>query len=717
MLLACVCHFAVVSAPASKLAAGVRVQGPGVAPQLIFACCDHGLGEMQSLFADPRVIANLKDLHAGIAVAIPDFSPARAELVRRLNQAGVPVVAGLLMSPEQGYYFNAENATEAPARFAAFDAWSRDQGLRWDGVGLDIEPNFAELAALKGHGWRLYTTLLRRAVDGQRMLRARQAYSTLISTMRSRGYFVQTIQMPFLPVERKTHSSLLDRMLGTVDVRGDQEVLMLYTSYAGPAGAAIIWKLGPDAQSIAICCTDGDPAANPAVLDWSRFSRDLIVASHFTHVIGVYKLEGCVRQDFLPRLKAMDWSQSVTIPADAVRRADHRVLVLMLVLWISSHLLYLVVALVLAIAWIVWRRRIRKTKRNLAPQTAAPTSQPQRATAARSSCWQRIGPTVTLLLLAPIISELLYGAMRISVIFILIPEILTWGCGALLIRECVRGWSKGWQSMLLLGLALAVAEEWVIQQTSIAPFVAVHPYGRVWGVNWVYFLWALGYESVWVVLVPTQLTELLFPARREERWLRKRGFVVASFAFVFGAFIAWYGWTQRARVKVFHMPPYNPPPLYLLTGVGVILLLILGAYMLPSRGPRGDHAASHSAPSPWLVGSILCVLGTPWAASGLVAWGSGSLPVPFGLILAAGLVWASLTFFLMRRWTSSPDWRDMHRYALVCGGVLACMLGGFVVFKLGGARPIDWIGKAVLDTGAAAGLILFGRRIRIRRLT
>ena len=105
---------------------------------------------------------------------------------------------------------------------------------------------------------------------------------------------------------------------------------------------------------------------------------------------------------------------------------------------------------------------------------------------------------------------------------------------------------------------------------------------------------ALGYESVWVVLLPVPLTELLFPARRKERWLSVRGFLLVSLAFVLGAFIAWYGWTQRARIKIFHMPPYDPPPLYLLTGLGVILLLILGAYMLPSRGPRGDHAASHS---------------------------------------------------------------------------------------------------------------------------
>jgi hypothetical protein len=306
--------------------------------------------------------------------------------------------------------------------------------------------------------------------------------------------------------------------------------------------------------------------------------------------------------------------------------------------------------------------------------------------------------------------------MRVSVIFILVPEILTWGCGALLIRESVRRWRKGWQSMLLLGLALAVAEEWVIQQTSIAPFSSFHAYGRVWGVNWVYFLWALGYESVWVVILPVQLTELLFPARRQERWLQTRGFLLASFAFVLGAFIAWYGWTQRARVKILHMPPYNPPPLYLSIGVGAIVLFILGAYVLPSSKRRGYHTASYSATSPWLVGSILCALGTLWAASGLVAWGNGSLTVPFGRVLACGLGWASLTFLLVQRWTSSPDWCDMHRYALVLGGVLACMLGGFVVFKLGGALPIDWVGKAVLDTVAAACLSFLGRRVRLRPL-
>jgi hypothetical protein len=363
MLILAVCQFAGASALPSTPSAGIHIQGPGVTPQLMFACCDHGVAQMQSLFVEADVVADLKNLHAGLAVAVSDFSPERAAIVRRLNQAGIPLIAVLTMAKEQGFYFNAENATLAAAGFAAFDAWSREQGLKWDGVGLDIEPNFAELATLRSHPWRLVTTFLWRAVDLPSTRRARRAYSTLIANMRGRNYFVQTYALPFLPVERRTGSSLLDRLLGTVDVRGDQEVLMLYTSYAGPVGAAIIWKLGPVAQAIAIGVTDGDPGANPAVLNWNRFTRDLIVASHFSHLVGVYNLEGCVRQGFLSRLQTMDWNQSVTIPAEAIQKANHRLWLLGAVLRLSSHFLYLAGVFLLAITLAAWRRRIRNRKR------------------------------------------------------------------------------------------------------------------------------------------------------------------------------------------------------------------------------------------------------------------------------------------------------------------------------------------------------------------
>jgi hypothetical protein len=88
---------------------------------------------------------------------------------------------------------------------------------------------------------------------------------------------------------------------------------------------------------------------------------------------------------------------------------------------------------------------------------------------------------------------------------------------------------RSWRSVLLLGVALAVAEECVIQQTSLAPRIGIDParvYGRAFGVNWEYFLWALGFESVWAVVLPIALTELLFPDRRDDLWLGPRGLVI-----------------------------------------------------------------------------------------------------------------------------------------------------------------------------------------------
>ena len=106
-------------------------------------------------------------------------------------------------------------------------------------------------------------------------------------------------------------------------------------------------------------------AAGP--LDWNEFSRDLIVASHFTRQIGVYDLEGCLHQGFLPRLQTMNWSQSVIIPAESARRAARLGFIVRSVLWIASNLIYLIAAGLLLIGWLLWSRSIRKKTREDRP--------------------------------------------------------------------------------------------------------------------------------------------------------------------------------------------------------------------------------------------------------------------------------------------------------------------------------------------------------------
>jgi hypothetical protein len=364
-LLVCLCTPAVAPPALAGSSAAISVQGPGIEPQLGFACCDQGIAQMRALFADPATVPALRDLHAQVAVAIADFSPERAQVVRMLNQHGIPVIAWMMLPREQGIYLSADNAAAAASRVAEFERWTAENGLHWSAVGLDIEPNFGELGALRNHRWRLLATLLRNSLNSKRIERARQAYTALIRQLQSQGYVVQTYAMPYVPAERAAGSTLPDRLLGTVDVRGNEEYVMLYTSYARPIGAAMIWSVGPHAQAISVGVTDGPSPAGvgSGPLDWDKFSRDLIVASHFTHHIGVYNLEGCVRQGFLPRLETMNWGASVVIPAASVSRAEHLGTAIHAVFWMVSHLLYFAVAALLLTLLLVWRWQMRKRKR------------------------------------------------------------------------------------------------------------------------------------------------------------------------------------------------------------------------------------------------------------------------------------------------------------------------------------------------------------------
>jgi hypothetical protein len=64
--------------------------------------------------------------------------------------------------------------------------------------------------------------------------------------------------------------------------------------------------------------------------------------------------------------------------------------------------------------------------------------------------------------------------------------------------------------------------------------------------------------------------------------------------------------------------------------------------------------------------------------------------------LVAGLALAGVAFSLITHWAGSPAWQDSSRLALIFGALIASMLAGFLIFQLGGALPIDVVGKLVL---------------------
>lgn len=319
----------------------------------------------------------------------------------------------------------------------------------------------------------------------------------------------------------------------------------------------------------------------------------------------------------------------------------------------------------------------------------------------------------TLMVLAPVIAEVLSGSTRLSVLFVLLPEIMVWGVGALLARELVRRWRGGMPSLLMLGLALSIAEEFIVQQTSLAPlpFPGVNAdYGRFAGVNWVYLLFMLGFESVWVVLVPVQVTELIFQDRRDRPWLRTRGIIACSLVFLVGCRMAWYGWTQQARPRM-NMPPYNPPRLAMLLGLAAIGILIGLGYMFRGCG----HAASNGSirpASPWIGGIAAFLLGFVWWVPMMLIFN----PKPFTrapIAMASSLAGGLAAFLFFARLSRNSGWSDTHRWAVSFGATMACMAPSYIS-TAGWTRP-DLVFKIIINLLAVVGLLLLARRVQMRR--
>jgi len=322
-------------------------------------------------------------------------------------------------------------------------------------------------------------------------------------------------------------------------------------------------------------------------------------------------------------------------------------------------------------------------------------------------------PIWTLLLLAPFIGEVLSGSTRTSILYVFIPEVMVWGVGALLCREVVRRWRAGGPSLLLLGLALSIAEEFIIQQTSLAPlpFPGSHPeYGRIWGVNLVYLLFMLGYESVWVVVVPVQVTELFFPQRAAQPWLRMRGAIAACVFFLMGSRIAWYGWTQQARPRL-HAAPYHPPLAMIALGLLAIGGLIALAYFVRGFGKQDPENRQPVIPA-WIAGVIAFVMGAAWFQ--LIAQEFVPKPVqPFWIAIALGIVWATLAFILFWWWSSPAAWSEIHRFASAVGATLACMAVGYLTIATW--PKVDIMGKLIFDGFALIGFLILANKVFARR--
>ena len=282
--------------------------------------CELGAAELARLFADEALIHLLRRLRATVTLGLVDLSSQRAAVVRRLNLAGIPTSAWLLLPEEGGYWCNAHNAGEAWERYGDFVAWTRAHGLRWERVGIDIEPNIDEVRAVRRSPLALLRALPRifRCVAENR-----EMYQGLVRRIHADGYPVDAYVFPFIHTEREAGTEVLQRITGMIDLTVDREIVMLYTSFARPHGHGFLDFYARHFPAVAVGVTGGgveeglDP---PPPLTWDELARDLRLARRHTDDIHVFSLEGCVEQGFLERLVDFDWGVPVE-SADATERA------------------------------------------------------------------------------------------------------------------------------------------------------------------------------------------------------------------------------------------------------------------------------------------------------------------------------------------------------------------------------------------------------------
>jgi hypothetical protein len=232
-------------------------------------------------------------------------------------------------------------------------------GLSWDGVGLDIEPEGNLFQQLIDNPWRLPTMLLPRLFDTQRPQRAQAAYTELVNRIRAEGWAVENYQFPLIADERRVGSTLLQRLLGMVDVATDREVWMLYNSFLRTLGPRLLWSYGPEATAIAVGTTGGGPdvPGHPQMptLSWQELTRDLRLARRWSDDLYIHSLEGCVWQGFLGRLQSVAWD-APTAPPERAWLAEALRQLLRGTLWASAHP-WPVVGVGITAAWLLRQAR------------------------------------------------------------------------------------------------------------------------------------------------------------------------------------------------------------------------------------------------------------------------------------------------------------------------------------------------------------------------
>ncbi len=303
----------------------------------------------------------------------------------------------------------------------------------------------------------------------------------------------------------------------------------------------------------------------------------------------------------------------------------------------------------------------------------------------KSSLKRKFPPALALFLIAPIFGELFSGSTPLNEYlnpFSLIVLSLLYGCGAILVRELVLRWKKGWASLLLLGFAYGVYEEGLVVRSFFDPnwidLGSLAIYGRVAGVNWVWSQHLTVYHALISIAASITFVEMLYASLRAEPWIKSRKGWIAN----------WAGFSSVLFIGRV-LTPYDAPDGWVLLAWLAIFFFAGLARLIPAQilPPR-----QRQAPSPWrfffigIVGMFLQFF--------LISIGADNGAYPFPVAMLILTVFDLGVLFLVLRWNGNgAAWDDRHRMALIAGGLSFFLI--FVPLFTQGQYPVMYFSNPI----------------------
>ena len=340
----------------------------------------------------------------------------------------------------------------------------------------------------------------------------------------------------------------------------------------------------------------------------------------------------------------------------------------------------------------------------------------------------RFVPVLVLLLLAPFVGEYLLGnitATPTAWAVSLLPLMLLYGGGALLIREVTRRLGRGYPTMLVLAVAYGLLEEGIVLGTLFNRDylgLGLLEYGWVpqLGTSPVWALYVLGIHSVWSILVPIVLTEHLFPATGGRPWLGVPGTVVAGLVYLVGATLVGLGSYYTYR---FLASPAQLLTVAALAVVFIVIALLIRPSPQPSQpgpsapqpgapqsgqpGPGSGRAGRVAQPGHLAAVTLLC--GSGFILSMELGNTRELVPAPItvGLMIAMAVVAGVAVLASSRR----AGWSSAHALGALTGAVATYCWAGFLVqFSVHGFSTVGLLAQLAFVAAAAGLLTLAWRR-------